>query len=52
VQRAGEQIDPVINPQLVPPVTPPVTGPLRPIFPNHDSIFLVQGLNLGLEWQF
>jgi hypothetical protein len=52
VQRAGEQIDPVINPQLLPPVTPPVTGPQRPVFPNHDSIFLVQGLNLGLEWQF
>jgi hypothetical protein len=52
VQRAGEQIDPVINSQLVPPVTPPVTGPQRPTFLNHDSVFLVQGLNLGLEWQF
>ena len=52
VQRAGEQIDPVINPQLLPPVVPPVTGPQRPAFPNRDSDLLVQGLNLGLEWRF
>ena len=30
VQRAGEQVDPVVNSQLVPPVTPPVTGPQQP----------------------
>ena len=49
VVLAGNQIDRAVNLSQVP--GPPV-GPLRPLFAFNRSDFLIQGMNLGVEYRW
>jgi len=50
VVRPGDQIDLVVNQTQI--GNNPLIGPARPQFFFHDSSFWVQGITLGLQWDF
>jgi hypothetical protein len=52
VVRGAEQIDRTVNPNLLPPINNPVTGPNRPAFSFQQNNMLIDGLTLGLEYDF
>jgi len=51
VHRAGDQIDTAVNSSLIPGPNL-ITGPIRPLFPDHQTGFWAQGVNLGIRLQF
>lgn len=46
---SGDQIDRRVNRSQIP---GPVVGPNVPAFPFNDSTYWVQGINLGMNWNF
>jgi hypothetical protein len=52
VVRPGDQIDREVNPNLLPVEAVPFTGPLSPEFKFVESNLWVNGLNLGLEFNW
>jgi hypothetical protein len=53
VVRPGDQIDPEVNPELIP--SQGTTGdglPARPQFAFRDTDIWIQGINVGLEYQW
>jgi hypothetical protein len=62
VVRPGDQIDREINSTLLPEFDPvsgeqlpppnPIVGPLRPAFAFQDTNVLIQGLNVGMEYNW